>query len=145
MKKYIKGSLRKHLNEDIDQVLDKISAVGLHNLSELDKIKLATHSNNTELLGKIQLGKLYKENGNSFGDDMIKVKVKPIAQQPINHKISKEYEQEEGYLKPHTNVDDKNNPYVMVKFDRMVQHSPMDIGQDTAPIYLKNLQVVGCK
>lgn len=141
----IKKLVRKYLIENIDSVLDKINDVGINNLTELDKLKLGSYSDNQELLDRIQLMKLFRENGGTFGNYKIKVRVKPINKQEINHKLSKEYENEVGYLAPYYNQDDNNIPYGKVKFDKIEQYSPMDFGNPSSPIYLKNLQIIGYK
>lgn len=146
MKEFIKNSLRKQLmeNADIDDILDRISDVGIGNLTELEKLKLGVANNDDELLNRIQLGKLFKENGGTFGNYKIKVIVKPIEDQLIDHNISKEYAGEEGYLSPYFHRDDKGELFLKVQFDKQIKPSPEDnFTNDSAPIYLKNLKPIG--
>lgn len=108
----------KLLKEDseIDNILDKINSVGVDGLSELEKLRLASANNDTNLMKTIDLSKLYQENGKKFGLKKIKVMVKPVANQSVNDEESKKYAGQVGYLLPYTFNNDDLIPMIPVRF-----------------------------
>ena len=146
MKDFIKKRLKQALllkenNEvELNKILDKINKVGFNNLTTLDRIKLASYSGDDKYLKSIDPSKLTYKDIDEFN---IRVKVKPIEQQQIDHKLSKEFAGETGVLPPSMHHDENGELYSSIKFDRIVQHSPMDYGHDSSPIMLKNLEIIG--
>jgi hypothetical protein len=151
IRKYLKEIVLEN-QKYIDNAIEKFKSHGdWSKLSELDKLILLAKNGKSHLLKKINLEKIYKENqyqkGNSagFGIRQIKVKVKDIKDQPIDHEISKRYAGSEGYLMPHIHYDgDEYIPYVTVVFDKLVIHNEYgDSSFDQAPIMLDNLYPIG--
>lgn len=147
-KGYIKTTIREFLNENkyVDNALDKINRVGGFNkLPDIDKLALLTDTNNEKELKKLNLIKIYKENGGTFGRLMIKVRVKPIKEQPIKHKFSQEFSGKEGWLYPYINISDKKESYVTVRFEEFNPDFNMKGGGTYVerPIMLDNLYPIG--
>jgi hypothetical protein len=102
--------------------LDKINKVGgFDRLPDIDKLALLGGSNDKRLK-LLDLEKIFRENGGTFGLLEIKVRVKDINQQPIEHRFSQEFAGKEGYLSPYINYSDNNEPYVTVRFDEFVSN-----------------------
>jgi len=124
-----------------NKALEKINKVGgFNNLPDIDKLALLGGTNDDKLK-KLNLGKIFKQNGGTFGKLEIKVKVKSVNEQPINHKFSKEFAGEEGYLFPYINYTDDNEPYVTVRFDKFVSNLNSFGGgnYEERPIMLDNI------
>lgn len=69
------------------------------------------------------------------------MKVKDIKDQPINHKLSKEHQNQIGWLYPYIDYSDKGEPYVTVRFENFIKDNNMKGGgtYDDSPIMLDNL------
>lgn len=124
-----------------NRALEKINKIGgFNNLPDVDKLALLGGTNDDKLKN-LNLIKIFKENGGTFGLLEIKVKVKNVNEQPINHKFSKEFAGEEGYLFPYINYSDDNEPYVTVRFDKFVSNLDNFGGgnYEERPIMLDNI------
>lgn len=148
VKKFIQEALRKSLKENqyIDKALDKINKVGgFKNLPDIDKLALLSVTDNESELSKLDLGRIYTENGGTFGRFMIKVKIKPKNKQPIEHKFSQQFAGKTGWLYPGINYSDDNKPYVIVRFDQFNQDYDMKGGgtYEERPIMLDNMYPIG--
>ena len=149
MKIIITESQFKMLVENIyvDRALDEINKLGGFNkLSEIDKLALLGSSKDEEKLKKIDLNRLFGENGGTFGMLEIKVKIKDINDQSIEHKFSKEFAGKEGWLFPYIHYTDDydeypNNPYVIVRFKDFISGPELKGGgyYEQIPIFLGNL------
>lgn len=125
LKNNIKSIVHKYLNENqyIDQALDNMKILGgFENLKDIDKLVLLSGSNNIEKLKRLNLSKIYKENNGTFGRFMIKVRVKPINEQPVNRQTDKMLAGQEGWLSQYIHYTDRysefpNEPYVSIRFD----------------------------
>lgn len=128
-----------------DQALDNLSKVGSFNkLSELDKLVLLSASGDFEKCKHINLLKIYQENGGQFPNLKIKVKIKPLNEQPVNHEFSKEETGKEGYLFAALHYDEVRQPYVTVQFDDLEHLNKQgDTAYKTRPIMLNNLYPIG--
>lgn len=148
LKNFIETIFIQFLNENkyVDKALDKINKVGGFNyLSDIDKLALLTDTDNEKELKNLNLYKIYKENGGTFGRLMINVKVKPIKEQPIKHKFSQEFSEKEGWLYPYINYSEENEPYVRVRFDEFNPDFNMKGGgtYEERPIMLDNMYPIG--
>lgn len=133
-------------NNYINRALDKINKVGgFDNLPDIDKLALLSDSGREEQLKKLNLRDIYKENGGTFGRFNIKVKVKPISEQPVKHNFSKESEDKIGWINSYIHYSDNNEPYVIVRFDDFNKDSNMKGGgiYDEKPIMLDNIYPIG--
>jgi hypothetical protein len=122
--------------------LDKIKSLGgFDKLPDIDKLALLGGTNDSRLQS-LNLIKIYKENGGTFGNLNIKVKIKDSSQQPIKHEFSREFAGKEGYLTRFIHVNSSTNkPYVTVRFDEFIDH-PDSFGggsYEHRPIYLANM------
>jgi hypothetical protein len=145
--KYIKP-ITDFLNENnyIDNALDKINSLGgFKNLPDIDKLALLSDSDNETEKKRLDLGRIYKENGGTFGRLMIKVRVKNIDEQRIKHKFSQEFAGKIGWLYPYINYTDDNDAYVIVRFDEYNSDLNMKGGgtYEERPILIKNLYPIG--
>lgn len=144
-----KVKIQKHSvseNRYIDNALDKINKVGgFNNLPDIDKLALLSDTDNEEELKKLDLRKIFKENGGTFGRLMIKVRIKPVKEQPINHKFSQEFAEEEGWLYPYINYSSTDGAYVTVRFDEFTSDYEMKGGgsYEERPIILDNMYPIG--
>ena len=121
--------------------LDKLKKVGgFENLPDIDKLALLGGSDD-ERLKSLDLNKIFKENGGTFGKFEIEVRIKDKNQQPIKHAFSQEFAGKEGYLFPYINYDDNNQPYVTVRFDEFVGNLDNFGGgnYEERPIFLANI------
>jgi len=121
--------------------LDKINKLGgFDKLPDIDKLALLGGSNDKKL-ELLNLKKIFQENGGTFGKFEIKVKVKDINQQPIEHKFSQEFAGKEGYLFPYIHYADSGEPYVTVRFDEFVSNLDNYGGgnYEERPIMLDNI------
>jgi hypothetical protein len=154
LRKFIAITMREYLNEQqilkenqyIDNALDKINKLGgFKNLLDIDKLALLTDTDNENELKKLNLQKIFKENGGTFGRLMIKIKVKPKNEQPIKHKFSQEFAEKTGWLYPYVNYSDKNEEYVTVRFDEFNSDYNMKGGgtYEERPIMLDNMYPIG--
>jgi hypothetical protein len=102
-------------------------------------------SGNLKELKKLNLVKIYKENGGTFGRLNIKIKVKDINEQPVNHQFSKEFAGAEGYLYPGIHYSSNNEEYVTVRFDQFNSDHGMKGGgtYEERPIMLDNIYPIG--
>ena len=147
-KNFIREKLKSILNENryIDTALDKINKLGgFKNLPDIDKLALLTDTGNENELKKLNLSNIFRENGGTFGRLMLKVKVKPINEQPIKHKFSQEFTDKEGWLYPYIHYSDEKKPYVSVRFDEFIPDNNMKGGgtYTERPIMLDNLFPIG--
>lgn len=125
LKNNIKNIVHKYLNENqyINQALDNMKILGVfEKLNDIDKLVLLSGSNNIEKLKRLNLSKIYKENNGTFGRFMIKVRVKPINEQPVNRQTDKMLAGQEGWLSQYIHYTDRhseipNEPYVSIRFD----------------------------
>lgn len=144
MKLLIKQRLREALleNKYQDQALDKLSKVGgFDKLPDLERLVLLAPSGDISKLKNINLQKVYKEKGGTFGNLQIKVRVKDINNQPIDHKFSKEFAGKDGYLFSPIHYDDKSQPYVIVRFKEFTSNPEYKGGgsYEERPIMLANI------
>jgi hypothetical protein len=133
-------------NKFVDDVLDRINSLGgFNNLSDIDKLALLTDTNNEKELKKLSLLKIFKENGGTFGRLMVKVRVKPIDEQPNDHRFSKQNADKEGYLYPYIHYSEDKEPYVTVRFDIFNEDDKMKGGgtYEEYPIMLANIYPIG--
>lgn len=144
MKNLIKHLIRVKLNEDRfkDAALDKLNIVGTFDkLPDIDKLALLGGTNDPRLKA-LDLLKVYKENGGTFGRLNLKVRVKHESEQPIDHRFSKEHAGKMGYLYPYIFYDEvTKTPYVNVRFKDFTSNLSNYGGgnYDEAPIALANL------
>ena len=110
MKALIKKLLREGLeNKYQDQALDRLKQVGsFDKLSEVDKLILLAPSKDIEKLKKLNLLKIYKDLGGTFGNKQLKVRVKSLKDQFLPIANDKEYADKEGYLSPYINYNNDN-------------------------------------
>jgi hypothetical protein len=133
-------------NQYMDNALDKINKLGgFKNLPDIDKLALLTHTDNENELKKLNLGRIFRENGGTFGRLMIKVKIKPKNEQPIKHKFSQDFAEKTGWLYPYINYSDENEAYVTVRFDEFNSDINMKGGgtYEEMPIMLDNMYPIG--
>jgi hypothetical protein len=124
-----------------DIALDKINKVGgFDKLPDIDKLALLGGTNDSRLMS-LDLNKIFKENGGTFGKLEITVRVKDENQQPIKHKFSKEFAGKKGYLYPYINYSEKGEPYVTVRFDEFISDPDYKGGgsYEERPIFLANM------
>ena len=136
-----KEGLEENKQEFQDRALDKINKVGgFDKLSDIDKLALLGGTNDGRLMS-LDLNKIFKENGGTFGQLEVKIKVKDINQQPINHKFSKEFAGKEGYLYPYINYTENGEPYIKVRFDEFISNPDYKGGgsYEERPIFLANI------
>ncbi len=147
IKNLIETTITQFLNENryVDAALEKIKSVGgFANLPDIDKLALLSDSGHTDQLKQLDLKKIFRENGGTYGRLMIKIKVKDIGEQPIKHKFSQEFAGKEGWLYPYIHYDNKL-PYVTVRFDEFVPDHTMKGGgtYEERPIFLDNIYPIG--
>lgn len=135
-------------NKYVDDALDRLTQVNgdVYRLSELDKLILYAPSNDINKLKRIDLDKIYKELGGTFGYLMLKVRIKDYNEQPIkNHKFSEQYAGEEGYMYPYVNYTDDGKEYVTIQFDKFTANPDYKGGgsYEEARIFLANLYPIG--
>lgn len=124
----------------VDKALENLNKVGKFDyLNDLDKLILLSASGNYEKCKTLSLDKIYKVN-NEFGLRKIKVKVKPVNEQPIDHKFSKESAGKEGYLYPGVHYSDSNEQYVTIRFKEISDKYGNYL---ELPIMLKNIYPIG--
>jgi hypothetical protein len=136
-----KEGLEENKQEFQDRALDKINKVGgFDKLPDIDKLALLGGTNDNQLKA-LDLGEIFKENGGTFGKLEIKIRVKDINQQPINHKFSKEFAGKEGYLYPYINYTENGEPYIKVRFDEFISNPDYKGGgsYEERPIFLANI------
>jgi hypothetical protein len=136
-----KEGLEENKQEFQDKALDKINRLGgFDNLPDIDKLALLGGTND-DRLKSLSLRNIYKENGGTLGHLAIKVRVKGVNQQPIDHKFSKEFAGKEGYLFAGIFYSNDNKPYVKVRFDEFVPNSDYKGGgsYEERPIMLDNI------
>jgi 8-oxo-dGTP diphosphatase len=121
--------------------LDNLSTIGDFNkLKDIDKLALLGGTNDSRLL-TLSLSNIFRENGGTFGQFEIKVRVKDLKDQKIKHKFSQDMAGAEGYLYPHINYSSENEAYVKVRFDDF-QNNPDNFGGGNyteLPIMLDNM------
>jgi hypothetical protein len=133
-------------NKFQDSALDKINKEGgFKNLPDIDKLALLSDSGNYNELKKLSLSKIFKELGGTFGKLMIKVKVKDIKDQPVDHKFSKEFANKEGWLYPYIDYSGEGEPYITVRFDKFINDTNMKGGgtYEQRPIMMDNMFPIG--
>lgn len=143
----IKTIVRKVLAESneeyINAALDKMKQVGGYNqLDDLSKLALLGGSGNYEKLKKLNFSNIFKENGGTFGKFNIKVKIKPIDEQTVDHEFSKICANKEGYLYPYIDYDrDSGVGYVSVRFDEFIPNKEYKGGgkYNEYPIIINNM------
>lgn len=144
MKALIKQIFRKLINESryTDFALDSLEkAGGFDKLPEIDKLVLLGPSGDIPKLQALDLIKIFKSNGGTFGKLQTKVRIKKIDNQPIDHKFSKEFAGKDGFLFPYISYTENNEPYVSVRFKEFYS----DLGSfgggsyEERPIMLKNM------
>ena len=146
MKENTKQTIKKLLRESllrenyVDKALDNLSNVGdFYKLNEVDKLILLGAAGDERKTKELSLILIYKVN-HSFGKRMVKVRVKPINQQPIDHKFSKEMAGEVGWLSPYIHYSDDMEPYNTITFDKMEYHNEHgDKSYQSLPIMLDNV------
>jgi hypothetical protein len=129
-----------------DTALDNINKMGgFDKLPDIDKLALLSDSGNYNELKKLSLSKIFKELGGTFGRLMVKVKVKDIKDQPIDHQFSKEFANKEGWLASYIDYSDKNEPYITVRFDNYKPDTNMKGGgtYEERPIMMDNMFPIG--
>lgn len=141
LRKLILEEIDRFKQNAIDNALDKYDEFNdFNNLADIDKLALLGGSNDPRLK-KLDLSKIFKENGGTFGRFNITVIVKPINEQPINHTFSKEFAGKIGYLYPYTDYSDNNESYVTVRFNNFNKDSNYKGGgvYEERPIFLNNM------
>lgn len=115
------------------------------NLPDIDKLALLTGTNNENELKKLNLIKIFRENGGTFGRLMIEIKVKPKNEQPIKHNFSQEFAGKTGWLYPYINYSVENDAYVTVRFDEFNPNYSVKGGGTYVerPIMLDNMYPIG--
>ncbi len=129
-----------------DDALDKINALGgFDKLPDIDKLALLSDSDKESELKKLSLTKIFKENGGTFGMFMIKVRIKDISEQPIEHKFSQEFAGKDGWLYPYFHYSDEKEAYITVRFDEFISDEQMKGGgtYEERPIMLDNMYPIG--
>lgn len=98
-----------------------------------------------EEVKKSSLSNIYNNLGGTFGLCEIKVRVKNIRDQLINHTLSKQCAGKEGYLASYLNRSDKGELYVIVKFNEFISDPHLNGGGrfEEYPIMLANLIPIG--
>lgn len=109
-----KGFLKENINIALDNLL---KTSDFDKLSEVDKVVLLSAGNDIEKLKKIDLIKFYKDNGNTFGDLKLKIKVKEVNEQPIKQRYSIENAGKIGYVLPSLHKSPHNVYYVFIKLE----------------------------
>jgi hypothetical protein len=140
--KYLKSFNELNENKYQDAALDKIDKVGgFKNLPDIDKLALLSDSDNYAELKKINLSNIFRELGGTFGRLMIKVKIKDIKDQPIDHQFSKEFANKEGWLSSYINYSSEGEAYVTVRFDEFKPDTDMKGGgtYEDRPIMMDNI------
>jgi len=137
-------NFKQFINENRyqDDALDKINKLGGFNkLPDIDKLALLSNTNNIDELKKLNLSKIYKDNGGTFGRFNIKIMVKPLKEHPIEHKFSKEFQNKMGWLYPYIDYSDNGEGYVTVRFEEYTPDNGMKGGgtYTERPIMLKNI------
>jgi hypothetical protein len=135
-------------NKYVDGALDRLSQVNgdVERLNELDKLILYAPSGDVNKLKRINIIDIFRELGGTLGYLMVEVKVKDYNEQRIqNHKFSKQYAGEIGYLLPYINYDNNQTPFVTVQFDNFISNLEYNGGgsYEQAHIYLANLYPIG--
>lgn len=149
MKSLIRTLLRESLLKESnyqDQALDNLSRLGsFYELDERDKLILIEPSQDEKKLKRINLILMFRELGGTFGKHMVKVKIKDLGEQRIDHKFSKEMAGQVGWLSPYIHYDSEDNqPYVSVTFDDLQIHNQHgDSSYRSLPIMLDNLYPIG--
>lgn len=128
-----------------DDALDKLKEVGnFDKLSELNKLILLSWSGDEQKAKRLNLKQIYKDGGGTFGMRMVKVRVKDVKDQVIDHKFSKEMAGQEGWLTPYIHYSDENEAYNVVYFDEIERHSKEgDVSLKNMPIMLDNVYPIG--
>ena len=124
-----------------NKALEKINKVGgFEMLPDIDKLALLGGTDDKRLMF-LDLEKIFKENGGTFGMLEIKVKIKDANKQPIKHEFSQEFAGKEGYLFPYIHYSDDDKPYVTVRFDEFVSNLDNFGGgnYEERPIMLANM------
>jgi len=140
-KQIIKKLLRESLIKEnyVDKALENLSKVGEFNkLNAVDKLILLGASGDEEKTKNISLNDIYKVN-NSFGKRLVKVRVKPIEQQPIKHRFSQQMAGEVGWLTDYIHYSEEGKPYNTVYFDEIEYHNEVDSSFKSMPIMLGNV------
>lgn len=145
LKNVIKQIIKESNEEFQNAALDNMSKQGgFDNLSDLDKLALLGGTNDYTKLKKLNLGNIFREMGGTFGNKLIKVKVKPVNEQPIKHKFSQEMADQEGYLTNYINYTKDggdDGAYVTVIFKNFKPDTKMKGGgtYPSYPIMLQNM------
>lgn len=138
----LRKHIRKILEESfVDDALDRLNQVGnFDRLSDLDKLILYGASGDEQKTKKLSLRRIYRDLGGTFGKRKVKVRIKKVSDQPIDHEFSKEMADRVGYLGSYIDYSDESEPYITVFFDEI-----LDIGDagdtyiNSRPIMLDNL------
>lgn len=145
LKNVIRQIIKESNEEFQNAALDNMSKQGgFDNLSDLDKLALLGGTNDYTKLKKLNLGNIFREMGGTFGNKLIKVKIKPVNEQPIKHKFSQEMADQEGYLSryiDYTKDGGDNGAYVTVTFKNFKPDTKMKGGgtYPSYPIMLQNM------
>jgi hypothetical protein len=149
MKSLIKRLLRESFLKETnyqDRALDNLSKLGsFYELDEIDKLILIEPSQDEAKLKRINLSDIFRELGGTFGKHMVKVKIKDLGEQRVDHKFSKEMAGQIGWLTNYIHYDDGDrNPYVTVTFDDLQVHNQHgDSSYKSLPIMLANMYPIG--
>lgn len=125
----------------MNKALDKFDEFNdFNNLSDIDKLSLLGGSSDPRLK-ELSLNNIFKDNNGTFGRFNIKVIIKPVDEQPINHTFSKEFAGQVGYLYPYIDYADNGKGYVTVRFNNFVKNSGYKGGGSyiERPIFLDNM------
>ena len=142
MKNIIKKLLREGLIKEsyVDMALDHLQKAGsFFYLNDLDKLILLGAAGDEEKTKRLSFNEIYKANGGTFGKKMIKVRIKPIQEQPIDHKFSKQMAGQIGWLSPYIHYSEENEGYNSVTFDELEYHNEVDSSYKSLPIMLANM------
>jgi len=141
IKKWKEFNLNENKEEFQNKALDELGKIGeFENLPDIDKLALLGGTDD-ERLKELSLKKIFKENGGTFGHLQIKVRVRDVPEQHIEHKFSKEFTGKEGYLFSYIHYTSENKPYVTVRFDEFVDNTNYKGGgtYEERPIMLENI------
>jgi predicted GNAT family acetyltransferase len=140
-KQIIKKLLRESLIKEnyVDKALENLSRVGeFDKLNAVDKLILLGAAGDEEKTKKINLKDIYQVN-NTFGKRLVKVRVKPVEQQPIKHRFSQQMAGEVGWLTNYIHYSEEGKPYNTVYFDEIEYHNEVDSSFKSMPIMLDNV------
>lgn len=142
LKNVIRQIIKESSEEYQNAALDNMSKQGgFNNLSDLDKLALLGGTDDYAKLKNLDLHKIFKEMGGTFGNKLIKVKIKPANEQPIKDNIDQKMANQEGYLSNYIDYSEDGGAYVTVTFKNFNPDTNMKGGgtYPSYPIMLRNM------